>query len=263
MFTVRNPFSGSEIAKLEFANADQIDSVIERAHQAFQKMRSTKAFGRAELLSKIAHALRSRRDEFARTITEEAGKPIVLAEAEVDRAIVTFTAAAEEARHSAQGEWLDLEGFATGKGYVGLVKRFPIGVIYGMTPFNFPLNLVAHKVAPAIASGNSIVIKPSPRTPLSAVKLTELFKEAGAIDGAVEVVLCPNELATRPINDPRVRHISFTGSAPIGWKLKQEVKGNRRVTLELGGNAPLIVHEDANLDQAVVAAATGAYSYAG
>ena len=160
------------------------------------------------------------------------------------------------------GELLDADGFAAGRGHVAIARRFPVGVVYGITPFNFPLNLVAHKVAPAIASGNAIVVKPSPRTPLSALLLAEVMDEAGLPKGALNVVVAPNELAARPLADERVKHVSFTGSVPVGWSIKQQA-GRKRVTLELGGNAGLIVHEDADLGAAVPAAAAGAFGYAG
>jgi glyceraldehyde-3-phosphate dehydrogenase (NADP+) len=249
---------------VDLADESALDSAVALAQTTFEKQtRRMTPFDRAKILANAAQALTHRRDEFAQTLMKEAGKPITLAEGEVDRAIITFTAASEEARHGAQGEWLDIDAFPNGKGHVGFVRRFPIGVIYGMTPFNFPLNLVAHKVAPAVASGNTIVVKPSPRTPLSALKLGELLREAGAPEGQVNVVVAPNELAMRLVDDPRIKHISFTGSVPIGWQIKQRAAPAKRVTLELGGNAALIVHDDADLGAAVIAAATGAYSYAG
>lgn len=261
MQTVTNPFDGSTIAQVPLLDVAALDDAARRAHEAFQKAKKVAPHERASILSSAAHALKSRRDEFAQTISAEAGKPITLAEAEVDRAIITFTAAAEEARRTS-GEFLSLDGYATGKGHVGLVRRFPIGVIYGITPFNFPLNLVAHKVAPALASGNAILIKPSPRTPLSAIKLMELLHKSGCPQDQFQVLVCPNELASYLVNDKRVKHVSFTGSAPIGWKLKEQA-GEKRVALELGGNAALIVHEDADLESAVALAASGAFGYAG
>ncbi|HVT88358.1 MAG TPA: aldehyde dehydrogenase family protein [Tepidisphaeraceae bacterium] len=258
---VTNPFDASVIARVPLADEAAIDSTISRAHEAFSQTRQSAPFERAKILLAVAEAIRARRDEFAGLIVAEAGKPITLAEAEVDRAVITFTSAAEEARQW-DGEMLSLDGFATGKGHFGWVRRFPIGVIYGITPFNFPLNLVAHKVAPAIATGNTIVIKPSPRTPLSALKLVEVIEKAGCPRGQVSAVVCPNELAAHPISDSRIKHVSFTGSAAVGWKIKQQ-SGEKRVTLELGGNAALIVHDDADLSSVVAAASTGAFGYAG
>jgi glyceraldehyde-3-phosphate dehydrogenase (NADP+) len=159
-------------------------------------------------------------------------------------------------------EALDLEGFAPGKGHIGFMKRFPIGVIYGMTPFNFPLNLVMHKVAPAIASGNAIIVKPSPRTPLTALRIENLMRDSGCAGNQVQVVVCPNELAMKLAEDERVKMVSFTGSAAVGWQIRRHAAA-RRVTLELGGNAALIVHDDADLTAAVPATAAGAFGYAG
>ncbi|HEY7089677.1 MAG TPA: aldehyde dehydrogenase family protein, partial [Tepidisphaeraceae bacterium] len=260
---VANPYDGSELAQVPLADEAEIDAVIAAAHKTFDATRNTQPFDRSRILLSAAEALKKRRGEFADCIVAEAGKPITFAEAEVDRAVNTLTAAAEEARRAAQGEWLDLDAYPPGKGHVGFVKRFPLGVIYGISPFNFPLNLVLHKVAPAIATGNTIVLKPSPRTPMTAIKLGELLAEAGCPKGQVNVIVTPNELAERAAHDPRVRHITFTGSSAIGWKLKQNIPADKRVTLELGGNAPLIIHDDADLNAAIPIAASGAFGYAG
>jgi len=259
--SVKNPFDGSEIASVPLSDRAALDVAAGAAHEAFARTRRMPPFERSRVLSNSADALRHRREEFAKLILAEAGKPIALAEAEVDRAIMTLTAAAEEARRT-QGEWLDVDGFSTGRGHVGFVRRFPVGVIYGITPFNFPLNLVAHKIAPAIATGNTIIIKPSPRTPLSAMKFAELLREGGALSGQVSVLVCPNELVMHLLADARIKHVSFTGSAPVGREVRKQA-ATKRVTLELGGNAALIVHDDADLPAAVAAAATGAFGYAG
>jgi glyceraldehyde-3-phosphate dehydrogenase (NADP+) len=262
MLTVNNPYDGSQAGAVPQADKEALDRAAAAADAAFQISRKQAPYERADVLHRVAELLKQRRSALADTIVAEAGKPIVHAEAEVDRAVITFTAAAEEARHAAQGQWLDLDGFSSGKNHVGFVKRFPLGVIYGITPFNFPLNLVAHKVAPAVATGNAIIIKPSPRTPLSALALRDILNEAGAVENQVQVVVCPNELATHLVNDDRIRHVTFTGSGPVGWKVKA-LANTKRVTLELGGNAALIVHSDADLDAAVAAAAKGAFGYAG
>jgi glyceraldehyde-3-phosphate dehydrogenase (NADP+) len=259
--SVIDPFTKVPFASVATADERVIDDAIAAAHEAFGQTRRLAPFERSAVLAGTASGIAKRRDEFVETIVAEAGKPITLAEAEVARAVVTFTAAAEEARRT-MGELLDADGFAPGRGHAGIARRFPVGVVYGITPFNFPLNLVAHKVAPAIASGNTIVVKPSPRTPLSAQLLAEVMDEAGLPKGALNVVVAPNELAARPLADDRVRHVSFTGSVPVGWSIKQQA-GRKRVTLELGGNAGLIVHEDADLAAAIPAAAAGGFGYAG
>ncbi len=260
---VHNPFNGELIARVPVCDAAALDRAAAIANDAFQSYRNEPAFRRAEWLTKIAGLLQHRRAEFAETIMLEAGKPITLAEAEVDRAAWTFLSAADEARRF-HGEPIVADAFPSGAGHVAIAKRFPIGVVYGITPFNFPLNLVAHKVAAALACGNTIIIKPSPRTPLSALKLQEAFGEVGLPTGVFQVVTSPNELTTHLINDQRIRYISFTGSVPVGWTInEQAARAKKRCTLELGGNAGCIVHDDADLDAAIPMIARGAFSYAG
>lgn len=260
-FGVRDPFTGETIAEVPLGGPAELSRAIEAAHAAFPGARDTPPDERAARLQRIATALGEDRAGFAETIVREAGKPIVLAEAEVDRAVVTFSVAAEEARRTG-GPALDVDGWAPARGLVGLARRFPVGVVYGITPFNFPLNLVAHKVAPALASGNTLVLKPSPRTPLTALRLAETLERSGVPAGVFNVVTCRNEEAAAPLDDPRVRLLSFTGSAAVGRELHRRVAG-RRAILELGGNAPVVVHEDADLAAAVPAIAAAAFGYAG
>jgi acyl-CoA reductase-like NAD-dependent aldehyde dehydrogenase len=257
-----SPYDGSTVGEVCLAGPEQLRRAIMAAHEAFERTaRRQPAFERSALLARLAAAIERERAEFVRLIIAEAGKPRTLAEAEVTRAVSTFTLAAEAARET-RGALLDMDAFAAGKGHTGIVRRFPIGVIYGITPFNFPLNLVAHKVAPALAAGNTIIIKPSPQTPHTALKLGRLAQEAGAMPGQLNVVCCSNEDAVVPLSDDRVKLVSFTGSAEVGWKIKAQ-SGKRRVALELGGNAAAIVHEDAALDAAIPLLATGSFSYAG
>ncbi len=258
---VRNPFDDSVVAKVAMGDAELLDRAIGAAHTAFEKTRRQPPHERAELLLRVAAKIGERRHELAQAITAESGKPIVLAEAEVSRAVTTFTDAASEARKW-HGEALDAQGHPSGAGFFAISKRFPVGVVYGLTPFNFPINLVAHKIAPAIACGATIVIKPSPRTPIGSIRLAEIIRDCGAIAGQVNVVTCPNELASQPVTDPRVKVISFTGSVPIGWQIKQ-LANQKKVTLELGGNAAVVVHDDADLDVAIPAIANGSFGYAG
>ena len=200
-------------------------------------------------------------DDFATTISTEAGKPITDARREVARAMQTFTVAAEEARRI-PGEVVPLDwtpGFDT---HLGLLRRFPIGPILGVTPFNFPLNLVAHKVAPALAAGNPILIKPAPQTPLTALLLGEVALEAGVPPGGLNIVPCDNLLAERMVVDPRFKLLSFTGSASVGWMLKAKC-GKKKVTLELGGNAAVMIEPDADLELAAQRCAAGGFGYAG
>jgi glyceraldehyde-3-phosphate dehydrogenase (NADP+) len=258
---VRNPFTGREIAEAPLADAGQIREAIAAAHAAFGFTRRQPAHQRATLLRAVAGGIGQRRAEFARVLVEEVGKPIGFAEAEVARAILTFEAAAEEARRP-RGELLALDAMPAGESHFGLSQRFPLGVIAGVTPFNFPLNLVAHKVAPCIATGNTMVLKPAPKTPLSALLLAEVLVEAGLPAGQVNVVPCSNADAAVLTGDERVKKISFTGSSSVGWALKAQC-GRKRITLELGGNAPVIVHEDAEVAAALGPIAMGAFGQAG
>lgn len=258
---VRNPWDQSVIARVSLADAALLDRAADEALKAFEVTRRRPPHERAELLTRLASRLNERKEAFARDIVREAGKPITLAEAEVGRAVFTLTAAADAARR-AHGRMLDAAAFAPGAGHIAIQRRFPVGVVYGMTPFNFPVNLVVHKLAPALAIGAPIILKPSPRTPISTIRLAELAMECGAVPGSVQVVNCENDLALKLAQDERVKVVSFTGSAAVGWQVKA-VATKKKVTLELGGNAAVIVHDDADLSTAVPAIATGAFAYAG
>ena len=261
---VRNPFTGAEIARVSLGDKITLDSAIAAARAAFPKVRSVPAHERAALLLRIAQGIGARSDEFATTMVAEAGKPITYAEAEVARSIFTFTLAAEEARrwNESGGEVLALDATPAGAGHTGIARRFPIGVISAITPFNFPLNLVAHKVAPCIATGNTMVVKPAAKTPLTALLLAEVITEAGAPPGQMNFVTCSNEHAAHLVTDDRVAMVSFTGSPDVGWRLK-ELSGKKRVCLELGGNAGVIVHADADIAAAVPMIAAGGFGNAG
>ena len=261
---VRNPFTGQEIARVSLGDESTLDYAITAAQAAFPAARAVPAHQRAELLLRVARGLETRKEEFVRTIISEAGKPLTYAEVEVTRAISTFTSAAEEARrwNGASGEVLALDAIPAGDGHIGIARRFPIGVISAITPFNFPLNLVAHKVAPCLASGNTMIVKPAAKTPLTALMLAEVLADAAVPTGQVNFVTCSNEHAARLVTDDRVAMISFTGSPDVGWRLKT-LAGKKRACLELGGNAGVIVHTDADLATAVPMIATGGFSNAG
>ncbi len=258
---VFNPYTGEEIARVPLGGAGEIDRALAAAHAAFPKVRGLAAHERAALLLRVAAGIEARAADFVATIVSEAGKPVVLAEAEVARAAMTFTAAAEEARR-AHGELLPMDAFPSGDGHLGLARRFPLGVIAAITPFNFPLNLVAHKVAPALATGNTMVVKPAAKTPLTALLLAEVLQAAGVPAGQMNFVTCSNENAAQLVTDARVKKVTFTGSPAVGWRLK-ELCGKKRITLELGGNAGVIVHGDADVAAAVPLIAAGAFGYAG
>jgi glyceraldehyde-3-phosphate dehydrogenase (NADP+) len=258
---VHNPFTGEMITEAPLGDAAQIQEAITAAQAAFGVTRSQSAYQRAALLRAVAAGIDQRRAAFTRVLVEEVGKPLVFAEAEVARAILTFEAAAEEARRP-RGELLALDAMPAGESHFGFTQRFPLGVIVGVTPFNFPLNLVAHKVAPCIATGNTMVLKPAPKTPLSALLLAEVLLEVGMPAGQINVVPCSNADAAVLTGDERVKKISFTGSSAVGWALKAQC-GKKRITLELGGNAPVIVHEDADVAAAVGPIAMGGFGQAG
>ncbi|MCP9446171.1 MAG: aldehyde dehydrogenase family protein [Nitrospira sp.] len=258
---VTDPFTGRTIATVAQASETDLEKAIASTVEAATVMAGMPGHARYKVLQHIAALLLQRRDEIASTITAEAGKPITDAKREVDRAVQTFTVAAEESRRIA-GEVVPLDWTPGSDSHVGILRRFPIGPVLGITPFNFPLNLVAHKVAPALAAGNPILIKPAPQTPLTALRLGELALEAGLPPGGFNVVPCDNLLAERLVVDPRFKLLSFTGSAAVGWMLKAKC-GKKKVVLELGGNAGVIVEPDADLDLAAKRCAAGGFGYAG
>ena len=258
---VRSPYSGDVVASFSVAPRETVEESIAAAARAAAEMRDLPRHQLADSIRLVAEGIRKRAEEFARTIATEAGKPIKLARAEVERGAATFTYAAEEARRFA-GEVIPLDGQATGAGRVGWTERVPRGVVFGITPFNFPLNLVAHKVAPALASRNAIIVKPSPRTPLTSLLLGEVFLASGLPASALQVVPMEVETIDAVLKDERVAMISFTGSAEIGWRLRAQ-SGRKAVALELGGNAPVVVDETADLPLAVERTAAAAFAYAG
>jgi glyceraldehyde-3-phosphate dehydrogenase (NADP+) len=258
---VRSPHTGEVVGEVARAGPGQMERAVGAAVRGFEETRKLSSARRAEILQKAASGLARRREELARTITLENAKTIRLSRAEVDRGVATFTIAAEEAKRIG-GEVLPLDLNAQSEGRVGLTRRFPLGPILAITPFNFPLNLVAHKVAPSMAAGNTMVLKPASATPLSALLLAEVLVEAGMPAGMVNVTPCAAELADRFVADERFKLVTFTGSPAVGWELKKKA-GKKRVLLELGGNAAVVVHEDADVDLAVERAVMGAFAYSG
>jgi len=258
---IRAPYDGSPLATVFQGTREHAERAIEAAVRAFGSTRRLPAFERQRVLRSIAQHITSRKEEFAQTIAQEAGKPLKAARTEVERGIFTFTVAAEETTRI-PGEYISLDWQQFTAGRWGIVRRFPLGPIAGITPFNFPLNLVAHKVAPAIASGCPIIVKPAPQTPVTALLLAEAVEQAGLPDGAFNVLPLSNEDAGLLVTDDRIKLISFTGSAPVGWEIKRRA-GKKKVVLELGGNAGVIVHSDADLAWAAERCVTGGFSYAG
>ena len=258
---VRAPYDGAVIAHVYQGRREHAEAAIAASVKAFGTTRRLPAFERQRVLRRIADGIQNRRDEFSRTLAQEAGKPIKSARMEVERAIFTFNVAAEETVRG-YGEYLPLDWQQSTAGRWGIVKRFPIGPVAGITPFNFPLNLVAHKVAPAIAAGCSIVLKPAPQTPLSSLLLAEVIQQAGWPDGGFNAVLLSNEDSGLLVSDERIKLITFTGSTAVGWAIKNNA-GKKKVALELGGNSGVIVHSDADLAYAAGRCITGAFAYAG
>src|SRR5271169_6774625 len=258
---VRSPYDGTLVAHVHQGRRQHAEAAIAAAVKAFGTTRRLPAFERQRVLRQIATGIHDRKDEFSRTLALEAGKPIKSARTEVDRAVFVFNIAAEETVR-AYGEYLPLDWQQSTVGRWGIVKRFPLGPIAGITPFNFPLNLVAHKVAPAIAAGCSMVLKPAPQTPLCSLLLAECVQQAGWPDGGLNVLPLSNDDASLLVTDERIKLISFTGSVPVGWDIKRRA-GKKKVALELGGNAGAIVHGDTDLNYAAERCITGGFGYAG
>ncbi len=255
------PYDHSVLAMVSEAEREDVELAIDLAVRTFEVTRKLTSQQRARALRKVADGITVRREEFARTICQEAGKPIRTSRVEVERAIDTFQIAAEESTRL-YGEYIPLDTLESTSGRSGLVRRFPVGPIFAITPFNFPLNLVAHKVAPAMAAGCPLILKPSPQTPISSLLLAEVVQESGWPEGAFAVMPLSNENAALLVEDDRIKLLTFTGSAAVGWQLKSRA-GKKRVTLELGGNAGVIVHSDADLAYAAQRCVAGGFSYAG
>src|SRR6266403_1717250 len=258
---IRAPYDGAVVASVFQGRREHAEAAIAAAVKAFGTTRRLPAFERQRVLRRVSENISERKQEFSRTLAQEAGKPIKAARTEVERAIFTFTVAAEESTRI-YGEYLPLDWQEFTAGRWGIVRRFPLGPLAGITPFNFPLNLVAHKVAPAIAAGCSMVLKPAPQTPLCSLLLAECVQQAGWPDGGLNVLPLSNDDASLLVTDERIKLISFTGSVPVGWDIKRRA-GKKKVALELGGNAGAIVHSDADLAYAAERCITGGFAYAG
>src|SRR2546423_4321208 len=258
---IRAPQDGSEVGVVALAGPEEVRAALDANVAAARAARVMPAYARAVALRKIATGLESAREEFARTLALEAGKPITQARTEIDRAVFVFNDAAEEATRI-DGEVLPPAVRPPGPGRIGITRRFPLSPIAAITPFNFPVLLAAHKIAPAMACGATITLKPPPQDPLTTLRLFELVKSSGYPAGAVNVVPCHVEVAQVLIEDPRVRLITFTGSAKAGWAIRAKA-GTKRVALELGGNAAVIVEPDADIGWATQRCAIGGFTYAG
>ena len=258
---IRSPFTGEVVGRVAVAGPAEVEAAVSAAVRAFAVTRRLSRFDRSATLARVAAGIGAQAEGIARTIALEAGKPIAFARQEVARAVTTFTLAAEEAKRIA-GEPTPIDTEERTRGYDAIVARVPVGPVLAITPFNFPLNLVAHKVAPALAAGCTVVLKPAPQAPLTAHRLGEIVAAAGAPPGTLSVLHCPVGLAEALVGDERLRMLTFTGSARVGWALKARA-GRKHVLLELGGDASLVVHADADVDAAARKAALGAFAYAG
>ncbi|MGE3797732.1 MAG: aldehyde dehydrogenase family protein, partial [Thermomicrobiales bacterium] len=258
---ITNPYNGEVIGRTWLASAEQVEEAIVAAESAFLNQREMPTFERAAVLTKLAGKMREHRDSIARMITLEAGKPIRDSEVEADRGVFTVETAAEEAKRIG-GDLMPLDLLPSSRGRFGIVRRFPIGPISGISPFNFPLNLALHKLAPAIASGNPIVLKPPTRDPLVMLMITELLHECGLPDGAVSMLPMSRDVGDILVEDDRFKLLSFTGSPDVGWDMKARA-GRKKVVLELGGNAGVVVDDNSDIDFAVQRVRVGAFAYAG
>jgi acyl-CoA reductase-like NAD-dependent aldehyde dehydrogenase len=260
-FEVTSPYNGDVVARIGIPTDADVEEAVARAASTFEESRKLPVHARAEALMHVSRTLVERSEEVAEAIAREGGKPLKWAKVEAARAASTFRWAAEEARHGSD-ELMRLDTDAALGSRLGLVRRFPLGPVLGISPFNFPVNLVAHKLAPALAVGAPIVIKPASATPLGALILGELVGETDLPKGMVSVLPLSSERAEPLLHDDRFKKVSFTGSGPAGWHLKG-IAPKKHFTLELGGNAGVIVHSDADLDHAAQRIAFGGYYQAG
>ncbi len=258
---VRNPWDGSLVAEVSVAGEDEIAVALDTAAAAFEETRRTPVLERSRLLHRIAAAIGNTSDRFVELLVAEAGKPVTLARIEVQRAQATFELAAAAALEP-NGHSVEMGSTAAGAGHAGFARRFPLGVILGVTPFNFPLNLVAHKVAPCLATGNTMILKPAMKTPLCALLLGEILAECGAPPAQVCFLPFGHEHVDTLLRDPRVKMLSFTGGVEVGWALRAKA-AKQKVALELGGNAACVVEPDSDWRRHAAKMAVGAFAYAG
>lgn len=258
---VRFPYNNEVVARVCQAGEQDLEDAVIAAQRGFEQTRRLPAHARSNILYGLLDQMEQRTDELIQTLVMEGGKTCNVAAGEVARAKETVRVSAEEAKRLG-GEMVPIDWTEAGENRIGLVRHLPLGPVLGIAPFNYPLNLSCHKVAPAIAAGNSIILKPASATPLSGLLLAEMVLAAGFPPDALSCVVCPGSLAERLVGDPRIKYFTFTGSSEVGWHLKS-VAGRKRVGLELGGNAAAIVHEDANLDYAASRIAVGGFTNAG
>ena len=258
---VTNPYDGSEIAKTFIAGKKEIDIAIAKGKEQEKTMRDLPIYKRYEILMQIAEDIKADKHRLAEILAQESGKPMRYALGEIDRAAQTFLVAAEESKRL-PAEYFSLDWTAAGHGKEALVKYFPVGLISGISPFNFPLNLASHKIAPAIASGNPIILKPARSTPLSILELAKIIDRTDLPKGAISLFPTDRESGNQLVTDYRVKKLSFTGSPEVGWKMKSQA-GSKKITLELGGNAGVIVSANSDVEMAVSKCIVGSFAYSG
>lgn len=258
---VNNPFDNSVVGKTYLAGNKELEVAINGALEIKDTMRDMPSFKRYSILKDIAEKVNTKKRELALILSKEAGKPLKYALGEIDRAIQVFTIASEEAKRLPK-EYFSIDWTAAGEGKEGLVKYFPIGLIAGIAPFNFPLNLAVHKIAPAIASGNPIILKPARSTPLSVLELAKIIDETDLPKGAFSVLPMDRDAGNQLVTDERINMLSFTGSPVVGWKMKANA-GKKKVALELGGNAGVIVSNHSDIELAIKKCLVGGFAYSG
>ncbi|MFH0866051.1 MAG: aldehyde dehydrogenase family protein [Bacteroidota bacterium] len=259
--SVNNPYDNSQIAFTYLADKEILENSIMKAMAVEKEMADMPAYTRYEILMQIAAQIKERKTELAEILAMEAAKPMKYAVAEIQRAVSTFIVAAEEAKRPAM-EYMRLDWEPTGNGREGLVKYFPVGLVSGISPFNFPLNLAVHKIAPAIAAGCPIILKPARSTPLSTLELAQIIDRTALPKGAVSILPMDRIAGNQLVTDERFKLLTFTGSPEAGWKMKNDA-GRKKVVLELGGNAGVIIAASADIDHAVKRCIVGGFAYAG
>ena len=258
---IQNPFSGEIFAKTYLADENLLEETILKAQSVEEELKNMPSWKKYKILMEIARKLEENKEELGKILCLEAAKPLKLALGEIERAIQVFIVAAEESKRY-PGEVVQMDWTAAGEGRKGLVEYFPIGLVAGISPFNFPMNLAVHKIAPAIAASCPIILKPSSSTPLSTLKLAEIIDSTELPKGAVSILPMDRTTGNLLVTDERFKLLTFTGSPVVGWKMKAQ-SGKKKVVLELGGNAGLIISESCDLDLAVKKSVIGAFSYSG
>ena len=256
---IKNPYNNKLIAKTYLAQNEELNEAIKRAEAVLKIMKEMPSYKRYDILMQVAFLIEFDKERLALILSQEAAKPLKYARVEIDRAIQTFIIAAEESKRLPK-EYISIDFTKQGENKEGLVKYFPIGIIAGIAPFNFPLNLAVHKIAPAIASGNPIILKPAHSTPLSVLELAKIIDKTELPKGALSILPMNRETGNQLVSDERLKMLTFTGSAEVGWKMKSEA-GKKKVTLELGGNAGAIITESSDLEVTVKKCVIGGFAY--